>query len=197
MMKKIFISLLCMMMLSGCSAANNLYDSEDLITENVYGLKYDVPESWKDSADINENNIYYYDDGLMLMVQRQDYDFESFDGLNNKEKDSMIETISDQFSSGFNGYREIERKYIDFCGTSAMYLSANVELNEYNYLECLMFSNNYKIYSILLTSNSKNQEVNKEMVRCLLETVEFVVPAKFKISRGNVILNNIYSTRQH
>lgn len=150
----------------------NVYGTESLLEKDLFDLTYSIPLSWEEDSATEGNNTYYYDDGLMIMIQWQDFDWYSFDDFDSDEKELMIESLIEPLSEGLNGYEEVESGYTDFCGTSTIRIVANIDVSGYSYFEALFFANNYKSYTIELTSESENEEVNKEIFESFLGTVK-------------------------
>lgn len=156
-------------------AEENLFETEDLITVSVGDIEYSIPESWERDKRESDKGTYYYDSGLMIMMQIQDdFAHESLDTLSEEEKEIAKDSFISSFTSSFEDYEETRNDFTTVCGKDAIILTANIEQEEYTNFELILFINNYKCYVLTMTSDDLNYNVNKEMFDSLLDTIEVV-----------------------
>lgn len=153
----------------------NLFETENLITKSIENIEYSIPESWESGERVSGNNIYYYDEGLMIMLQTQDVtDYESLNDLSDIEKKTAKDSFTGAVLSAFGEYTEITNEYTEFLDNSAIKLIADIDYNDYAHLELLFLIEDYVGYSFIITSDDRHYNSNKEIFESFLDSIKFL-----------------------
>lgn len=153
----------------------NLYENEQLTTKEVSSLKYQIPESWEDTAKGDDSQTFYYDDDMMVMIQVQDFDLKSFDeAFSEVSEESIKQEIWNGIESGFGSCEEVSAESQKILGVTGFRYKANgIELNETAYyMDTLMFAYNFKVYNFGLLVEMDSELNYSEEFESLLETIE-------------------------
>lgn len=93
------------------------FDSETNVSEENFGLRYQIPSSWKKHVSDAPNVVYYYSKDGMLMVHLQDTYSASFDIVANQ--DDVVAEVS----KAIQDFSETSRKESNICGVPSLSLT--------------------------------------------------------------------------
>lgn len=157
-------------------AAANLYDTEDLVTRTFGALEIRIPESWDDGKDTSEDGkfYYYYDTGLMLMVQsKSGFAYESIGTMSEGDKTLSKDAIFDGMQSEFTSCDTILSDFDVVSGdVEAFRYKADIVLRGKSYyLDALVFIEDYTTYIVsMLVEHGSEKDYQAEM-ESLKETI--------------------------
>lgn len=193
-MKKLFMMLVCCVLLVGCGGnitgknnsetsieankSDNLYESEKIFVKTIGDAEYPVPESWNNNSKIEGNYTYYYGDKVMLMVYRDDMDgIIPFENYSDSELDEYRNNLLDGLKSGFESYRELSsRDYKGKGGSRYIRYVADVKLkgNDYS-LDMVVFAGNNEVYTFGVLIDSDSLKSYGQELRYLRENISINV----------------------
>lgn len=155
----------------------NKYETEELVTKTVGDVQYKIPKSWENSVKISGINTYYYDNELMVMIQKQEVDYRTFD--DNFDKISMEDT-RDSILSGIiesaKSYEEISTTTEKINGVTAFRFIGNAVLdnNQKYFMDNTMFAYNKNLYTFgIEVENGRNIKYDVEL-SYLLDSITFL-----------------------
>lgn len=157
-------------------ASANLYDTEAVVTKVFGALEIQIPESWDDGKDTSEDGefYYYYDDGLMLMVQsKSGCAFESIGAMSEEDKVLSKDAVFDGMKSQFTSCDTILSDFDVVSGDveAFRYKADVVLLGKSYYLDAFVFFEDYISYIVsILVEHGSSKDYQAEM-ESLKETI--------------------------
>lgn len=156
-MKKIIAVLLMMaVMFCGCGEGesqeahrevSNLYEAEGLVEVALNDVEYQIPEKWEETKKESGDNTYYYSDGMMVMVQTSESDFDSLDALTEDEKEEAKESIISGMKEEAE-YEEISGDFEEVSGITSIRIKGSCTISgEKGRQDSLMFAQNGIFYN--------------------------------------------------
>ncbi len=154
----------------------NLYDTEETVTKTFGALQIEIPKSWDDGKDTSEDGkfYYYYDDGLMLMVQSKSGSaFESVGSMSEEDKvlskDQVFEGMKSKFTSTETILSDFDVVSED---VEAFRYKADIVLQGKSYyLDAIVFFEDYTSYIVSILVEHGSSKNYREEMESLRETI--------------------------
>ena len=130
------------------NVSENLYESDTLLTKNAADVEYQIPSTWDSGSNESDNVTYYYDDGMMVMVQLQSVEYDSYDDVVTPENEESIKNSTlDGIKNGAESYEEISSETIEILGLTGFRYVANAKISGIEwFMDSVLFVYNRNLY---------------------------------------------------
>lgn len=181
-MKKIIAVLLMMALLvCGCGEGesqetqrevSNLYETEELVEVALNDVEYQIPKKWEETKKESGNNTYYYSDGMMVMIQTSEMDFDNLDNFSEDEKEEAKEDIISGMKEG-GKYEELSGNFEEVSGIISIRIKGNGTISgKEGNQDSLIFVQNGIFYNFsIFVYKESNIDYEKDYEK-LLESID-------------------------
>ena len=181
-MKKIVLVLLMLaVLMCGCGEGesqetqrevSNLYEMEELVEVALNDVEYQIPKKWEETKKESGNNTYYYSDGMMVMIQTSEMDFDNLDNFSEDEKEEAKEDIISGMKEG-GKYEELSGNFEEVSGIISIRIKGNGTISgKEGNQDSLIFVQNGIFYNFsIFVYKESNIDYEKDYEK-LLESID-------------------------
>ncbi len=182
LMKKIVLVLLMLaVLMCGCGEGesqetqrevSNLYEMEELVEVALNDVEYQIPKKWEETKKESGNNTYYYSDGMMVMIQTSEMDFDNLDNFSEDEKEEAKEDIISGMKEG-GKYEELSGNFEEVSGIISIRIKGNGTISgKEGNQDSLIFVQNGIFYNFsIFVYKESNIDYEKDYEK-LLESID-------------------------